>query len=180
MWEGWAAVGAAGACERTHWGLRWSSRWGHETCEGCAEMGVGEACERSHWGLRWSSLWGHDPREGCATVGAVLHATPTIGAFGGAPYGATKRVRGVPKWGGAAMRTLPLGPSAELLWGHDPREECAEMARGRHANSATGAFGGAPYGATILVRGVPKWGGAPMRTLPLGPSVELPMGPRTV
>eukprot|EP00959_Pyramimonas_sp_CCMP1952_P384216 8051836-Pyramimonas_sp.AAC.1 len=34
-------------------------------------------------------------------------------------YGATKRVRGVPIW-----------------------------ARWRHANPATGAFGGAPYGAT--------------------------------
>ncbi len=46
------------------------------------------------------------------------------------------------------------------------------MGRGRHANPAAGAFGGAPYGAAILVRGVPKWGGAAMRTLPLGPSVE--------
>ena len=46
-----------------------------------------------------------------------------------------------------------------------------------HANAATGAFGGAPYGATILVRGAPKWGGAAMRTLPLEPSVELPRGP---
>ena len=43
-----------------------------------------------------------------------------------------------------------------------------------------GAFGGAPYGATNLVRGDPKWTGGRMRTLPLGPSVELPMGPRTV
>ena len=35
-------------------------------------------------------------------------------------------------------------------------EGCADMGRGRHANPATGAFGGAPYGATILMRGVPK------------------------
>eukprot|EP00959_Pyramimonas_sp_CCMP1952_P322453 6747595-Pyramimonas_sp.AAC.1 len=28
-----------------------------------------------------------------------------------APYGATSRVRGAPKCGWAAMRTLPLGPS---------------------------------------------------------------------
>ena len=41
-------------------------------------------------------------------------------------------------------------------------------------------FGGAPYVATNRVRGVPKWGGGAMRTLQLGPSVELPMGPRTV
>ena len=47
--------------------LRRSSLWGHETCEGCAEMSGGDACELCHWGLRRSS------------------------------YGATKRVRGVPK-----------------------------------------------------------------------------------
>ena len=118
-------------------------------------------------------------------------------------------MRGVPKCPEAAMRTLPLAPSLELLWGHDPREGCAAIARGRYANPTAGAFGGAPYGATILVRGVPKWpeaamrtlplgafGGAPygatileggvpkwpeaaMRTLPLAPSVELPMGPRS-
>eukprot|EP00959_Pyramimonas_sp_CCMP1952_P370698 7763851-Pyramimonas_sp.AAC.1 len=33
------------------------------------------------------------------------------------------------------------------------------MGRGRHANAATGAVGGAPYGATNRVRGAPKWGG---------------------
>ena len=52
------------------------------------------------------------------------------------------------------------------------------MGRGRNANPATEAFGGTPYGATKRVRGVPKWGGAAMRTLLLGPSVVLPMGPR--
>ena len=31
-------------------------------------------------------------------MGRSPHANPAIGAFGGAPYGATKRVRGVPKW----------------------------------------------------------------------------------
>ena len=41
------------------------------------------------------------------------------------------------------------------LWGHEPRVGCAEMGRGRYANAATGAFGGAPYGATNRVRGVP-------------------------
>eukprot|EP00959_Pyramimonas_sp_CCMP1952_P258634 5406526-Pyramimonas_sp.AAC.1 len=38
----------------------------------------------------------------------------------------------------------------------------------------------APYGATKRVRGVPKWRGGGMRTMPLRPSVELPMGPRNV
>eukprot|EP00959_Pyramimonas_sp_CCMP1952_P165873 3466877-Pyramimonas_sp.AAC.1 len=47
------------------------------------------------------------------------------------------------------------------------------MARGRHANPATGAFGGAPCVATILVKGVPKWHEPAMRTPPTGPSIEL-------
>eukprot|EP00959_Pyramimonas_sp_CCMP1952_P022357 470729-Pyramimonas_sp.AAC.1 len=55
-------------------------------------------------------------------------------------YGAMILLRGAPKWPAAAMQTLPLAPSVELLWGHDPRDGCAEMARGRHANLATGAF----------------------------------------
>eukprot|EP00959_Pyramimonas_sp_CCMP1952_P017043 361951-Pyramimonas_sp.AAC.1 len=58
-------MGAVGACERSHCGLRWSSLRGHETCERVAEM------------VRWA------------------HANATTGAFRGAPYGATKRVRGV-------------------------------------------------------------------------------------
>eukprot|EP00959_Pyramimonas_sp_CCMP1952_P168900 3528483-Pyramimonas_sp.AAC.1 len=53
--------------------------------------------------------------------------------------------------------------------------ECADMERGRHANVATGTFGGVPYGATK--RGT-EWGGR-MRTPPLGPSVELPVGSRS-
>eukprot|EP00959_Pyramimonas_sp_CCMP1952_P320753 6712143-Pyramimonas_sp.AAC.1 len=52
------------------------------------------------------------------------------------------------------------------------------MNRGRHANPASGAFGGAPHGATTLVRGGPKWLEAATRTLPLGLSVELPLGSR--
>eukprot|EP00959_Pyramimonas_sp_CCMP1952_P420107 8799397-Pyramimonas_sp.AAC.1 len=43
------------------------------------------------------------------------------------------------------MRAKPLGPSAELLWGHEACDVCADMgAGGTHANSATGTFGGAP------------------------------------
>eukprot|EP00959_Pyramimonas_sp_CCMP1952_P292861 6124959-Pyramimonas_sp.AAC.1 len=56
------------------------------------------------------------------------HAGGGTGAFGGAHYGAPKRVRGVPRW----------------LWG-------------THAGGGTGAFGGASHGATKRVRGVPKW-----------------------
>eukprot|EP00959_Pyramimonas_sp_CCMP1952_P288176 6026208-Pyramimonas_sp.AAC.1 len=42
------------------------------------------------------------------------------------------------------------------------------------ANCAAGTFGGGPYGATKRCTGL----GRRMRTAPLGPSVELPMGPR--
>eukprot|EP00959_Pyramimonas_sp_CCMP1952_P261920 5476834-Pyramimonas_sp.AAC.1 len=51
-----------------------------------------------------------------------------------------------------------------------PREFCS---------SATETLGGAPCGATILARGVPKWPEAAMRVPQLGPHVERPMGPRS-
>ena len=73
--------------------------------------------------LQWCSLWGHVAREGRADRCGGRPAGPATGAFGGAPYGATKRARGVPKF---------------LLVGH--------------ANAATGASDGAPYGATKLAR----------------------------
>eukprot|EP00959_Pyramimonas_sp_CCMP1952_P295997 6191774-Pyramimonas_sp.AAC.1 len=50
------------------------------------------------------------------------------------------------------------------------------LARGRQANPATAAFGGASFGATILVRGVPNWLEAAMQSLPLGSSVDTPLG----
>ena len=74
--------------------------------------------------LRWSSLWGHEPCEGCAEMARWRHAGPGTGALGGAPYGATQRVRGVPKWRGGGTRALPLGPSVELPMG--PRQNSAE------------------------------------------------------
>eukprot|EP00959_Pyramimonas_sp_CCMP1952_P245673 5134552-Pyramimonas_sp.AAC.1 len=52
---------------------------------------------------------------------------PSHWAFGGAPYGATKRLGGALRWNG---RT--------------------------HVDSATGAFGGFPDGATKCARRVPK------------------------
>ena len=190
-----AVLGARDACEFRHWDLRWSSLWRHEApywaqethassttrtfggapygatkrCTGC-----GGACGLCHWDLRWGSLWGHetpplvgDPHANCATGtfgGAPSGATKRVrcvpkwvartyancatGTFGGAPSGATKRVRGVPKWARSRMQSRPLGPS----W----------------------AFGGVPYGATKRCPGL----GKRMRAPPLGPSVELPMGPR--
>ena len=127
----------------------------------------------------------------------VRHADPPTGAFGGAPYGATSDAPHGNICSGrreCATRTLPLGPSVELLmgprnaalgggtacepphwglrrsslWGHEPLPWVGET----HARAATGAFGGAPYGAT---KRCPGWGNR-MRAVPLGPSVELPMG----
>ena len=70
--------------------------------------------EPFHWGLRWSSPWGPETCEVCAEMSGGRHANPATGAFGGAPDGATKRVRGVLEQAGDGMRTLPLGPSVEL------------------------------------------------------------------
>eukprot|EP00959_Pyramimonas_sp_CCMP1952_P416590 8727678-Pyramimonas_sp.AAC.1 len=67
-------------------------------------------------------------------MGRRRHASCAIGALGGAPDWATKRVRVVPKWGGAV------------------RAARASMGRRRHASCATGTSGGAPYGATKRVR----------------------------
>ena len=129
--------------------------------------------------------------------------TPS-GAFGGAPYGATKRC---PGWGNR-MRTAPMGPSAELplgqrnaapgggtaceprhwgirwssLWGHETLPWVGEpharppLTWGDACETATGTFGGAPYGATKRCTGC----GGRMRAPPLGPSVELPMGHETL
>ena len=39
----------------------------------------------------------------------VVSAVVVSIAFGGSPYGATKRVNGVPEWGGTTTRALQLG-----------------------------------------------------------------------
>eukprot|EP00959_Pyramimonas_sp_CCMP1952_P328115 6869410-Pyramimonas_sp.AAC.1 len=52
------------------------------------------ACGQSHLGRRWGSLWGH---EALYWVGKMphcvfgTHADGGTGAFGGVPYGATRR-----------------------------------------------------------------------------------------
>ena len=79
-----------------------------------------------------------------------VRAVTATGALGGAPYGATKCVRGVPKWRGAACEVCHWGPRWSSLWGHETCEGCAKVE------------------------------GGGMRGLPLGLSVELPMGPRNV
>eukprot|EP00959_Pyramimonas_sp_CCMP1952_P418853 8774215-Pyramimonas_sp.AAC.1 len=49
------------------------------------------------------------------------YADTATGAFGGAPYGLTKRCTGL----GKRMRTPPLGPSVGPLWG--PRNVVISM-----------------------------------------------------
>merc|ERR1712190_669993 len=105
-------------CGLRHWDLRWSSLWGHETCEGCAKMGPRMPCGLRHWDLRWSSLWGHETCEGCAKMGPRMPC-------------------GLRYW----------DPRWSSLWGHETCEGCAKMGRRRHANCATGTLGGAPCGA---------------------------------
>ena len=83
------------------------------------------------------------------------HATPAAGAFEGVPYGATILVMVLAAMGAAvACDPCHWGLRWSSLWGRDPREGCAKMGI---------------YERREL-----------MRTWPLGPSVELPMGPRTV
>eukprot|EP00959_Pyramimonas_sp_CCMP1952_P059815 1249359-Pyramimonas_sp.AAC.1 len=55
---------------------------------------MGAECGRSHWGLRWRSLRGYEKCKKCAEIWLWgRHAGAANLAFGGTPYGATKRVR---------------------------------------------------------------------------------------
>ena len=95
-----------------------------------------------------------EPQNVQAWAGGRYANPAAAGTFGGAPYGATKRVRGVPK-----------------------------LAAGRHATPAAGAFGGAQIKIRATKRARVCRNGLEdaMRTLPLlGPSVELPIGARSV
>eukprot|EP00959_Pyramimonas_sp_CCMP1952_P229180 4791831-Pyramimonas_sp.AAC.1 len=53
-------------------------------------LGGADAFGRRHWGLRWSSFGGHETLSWVA----LTHAAGATVAFGGAPYGATKRFSG--------------------------------------------------------------------------------------
>eukprot|EP00959_Pyramimonas_sp_CCMP1952_P292244 6111956-Pyramimonas_sp.AAC.3 len=145
--------------------------WCHGTCVGC----------RNEWGDLAIGAFGVAPYGATKRVSGVLKwagnrvRTLPLGLSVGLLIGDTTRARSVPTWAGNSIRTLPLGPSVELPVGHEACEGCAEMGGETHANPVTGAFGGAHYGATKRVKDVPTWAGNSMRTLPLGPSVELPI-----
>ena len=84
-------------------------------------------------------------------MGRGRHAGCATWTLGGAPYGATKRVRGVPQWGGHRMRVFRHWDLRwSSLWGHETCEGCAKMGRVPHASSAIGTLGGAPYEAPVL------------------------------
>eukprot|EP00959_Pyramimonas_sp_CCMP1952_P166261 3474867-Pyramimonas_sp.AAC.2 len=91
-------MGGGEACEPCHWGIRWSSLWGHEACARCADMCAVGVRQRSHQGLRLSPQCGH---ETCVWgVGKWVQwarANAATVALGGFPRGATERVKGVPK-----------------------------------------------------------------------------------
>eukprot|EP00959_Pyramimonas_sp_CCMP1952_P278337 5819218-Pyramimonas_sp.AAC.1 len=61
-------------------------------------MGAVGACERWHLGLRWGSHGATKRVRGVQKWMRWAHASASMCAFGGAPYEATKRVRGVPIW----------------------------------------------------------------------------------
>ena len=116
----------------------------------CSSMGLPMG-PRSARGVRCS--YGATTRERCTGIGGGPRASSATEAFGGAPYGATKRARGALKWAGAPREHCHWGIRRSSLWGHEAREECAEMLGEPRANSATGAVSGSPHGATKRARG---------------------------
>ena len=54
------------------------------------------------------------------------------------------------------MRTQPLAPSVELLWGHDPPEGCVDISAGTLRERTHWGLRWSSLWGTILVRGVPK------------------------
>eukprot|EP00959_Pyramimonas_sp_CCMP1952_P467150 9491119-Pyramimonas_sp.AAC.1 len=70
-----------------------------------------------HWRFRWSSLWGHETCEGCAAMGRHRHADPAAAAFGGAASGHEACEGCAKMWGGITCgRSLKgaVRPSQQL------------------------------------------------------------------
>eukprot|EP00959_Pyramimonas_sp_CCMP1952_P223249 4667137-Pyramimonas_sp.AAC.1 len=81
------------------------------------------------------------------------------------------RVRACRNGAGPPCERRNWSPGCGSLWGHEALYWVGET----HANTATEAFGGTPYWATKRCTGR----GRRMRTPPLRPSVELPLGQRS-
>eukprot|EP00959_Pyramimonas_sp_CCMP1952_P205802 4303652-Pyramimonas_sp.AAC.2 len=112
----------------------------------------------------------------------VNNTPPHTETVGGSPYGpmGPRNARRVCRNVRGQYTPAPTGAvGGAPIWGHEAREGCAEMGVISNAPAPTLAFGGAPYWATKRVRGVPKCAWSITRPRPLGPSVELPMEPRS-
>ena len=59
-----------------------------EKCKAGNETGAGAPCEFTHWCHRWSSLRGTIRVRGVPKYAEGHHATPPVGAIGGAHSGA--------------------------------------------------------------------------------------------
>ena len=64
-------------CGLCHWDLRWSSLWGHGTCEGCAEVDMRGAEARMGGGRREEGRGGTRRRGGRRNAGHCLFKTRT-------------------------------------------------------------------------------------------------------
>ena len=131
----WACGWRGGACGRGHWGLGWSSLWGHEPCEGCADMGMRWSEARMGGGRRGRrkegrrrgalSLQNEDPTpqdgwEKLENIDSFASSGPSwgspgssVGACGGPPrppWGPLGLSGGLPG-GFRGVRRGPHGPS---------------------------------------------------------------------
>eukprot|EP00959_Pyramimonas_sp_CCMP1952_P119065 2489437-Pyramimonas_sp.AAC.1 len=93
-------------------------------CPRNAKLGGADACERHHRGLQWSSAWGYEALHWVERT----QANVATGAFGGAPYVATKRCI---TWDECRRRTF--------RWSSIQGHGTVHWARQTHANVATGA-----------------------------------------
>eukprot|EP00959_Pyramimonas_sp_CCMP1952_P335099 7016814-Pyramimonas_sp.AAC.1 len=73
---------------------------------------------------------------------AGTYVGTATGAFGGAPNGATKRVRGVPEWVAGRMWAPPSGPSVDLPGDTNCVRGVPKWVLGTHEGTAMRAFGG--------------------------------------
>ena len=136
-----AVLGRGDACDRGHWDIRWSSLWGHETCKECAKMGRHRHANCATGALEPPER--DETCEGCAKIGRGCHASCATGTLVGAPYGATKRVRGVPRTA-CELRHWDLSWSS--LWGHEMCEWCAEAETCGEQKQGGGGGGGGRRG----------------------------------
>eukprot|EP00959_Pyramimonas_sp_CCMP1952_P289388 6052735-Pyramimonas_sp.AAC.1 len=74
-----------------------------------------------------------------------------------------------------------MSDASKISWrmAHEACKGCNEVGRGRMQAHPLGPLVALQMRAKKRVTCVPKWSGAAMRTLPLGPLVELPIGPRS-